>query len=101
MRWRRFAGLGIVTGILILAVVGGFFLSGKTRVTKHVTQPSEAEQPDMRVQNVHLIEQAEVGNEWELWAHDAEFYDAKHLVVLRELRAQLLLKAAQPLHVMA
>ena len=101
MRWYRFVGASIITGILMLAVVRGFFLSGKTQVTKHATQQSETEQPDMRVQNVHLIEQAEVGNEWELWAHDAEFYDAKHLVVVRQLRVQLLLKAAQPLHVMA
>ena len=93
--------MSIITGVLMLAGVGGFLLSGKTRVTKYVTQQSETEQPDMRAQNVHLIEQAEVGNEWELWAHEAEFYDAKHLVVVRQLRAQLLLKADQPLHVTA
>jgi len=101
MRWYRFAWVSIITSVLMLAVVGGFFLLGRARVTKHVTPQSETEQPDMRIQNVHLIEQAEVGNEWELWAYDAEFYDAKHLVVVRQLRAQLLLKAAQPLHVIA
>jgi len=85
----------------MLAVVGGFLLSGKMRSTEHVIQPTETEKPDMRVQNVHLIEQAEVGNEWELWAHEAEFYDAKHLVVLRQLRAKLLLKADQQVYVMA
>ena len=96
-----FAGGRIITGILMLAVVGGFLLSGKMRSTEHVIQPTETEKPDMRVQNVHLIEQAEVGNEWELWAHEAEFYDAKHLVVLRQLRAKLLLKADQQVYVMA
>jgi LPS export ABC transporter protein LptC len=101
MRWYRFAGVRIITGILMLAVVGGFLLSGKMRLTEHVIQPTETEKPDMRVQNVHLIEQAEVGNEWELWAHEAEFYDAKHLVVLRQLRAKLLLKADQQVYVMA
>ena len=101
MRRYRFAGVRIITGILMLAVIGGFLLSGKMRFTEHVIQPTETEKPDMRVQNVHLIEQAEVGNEWELWAHEAEFYDAKHLVVLRQLRAKLLLKADQQVYVMA
>ena len=101
MRWYRSVGVSIITGVLILAVVGGLFLLGRTQVTKHVTPQSDTEQPDMRVQNVHLIEQAEVGNEWELWAHEAEFYDAKHLVVVRQLRARLLSKAAPPLHVIA
>ena len=101
MRWYRFAGGRIITGILMLAVVGGFLLSGKMRSTEHVIQPTETEKPDMHVQNVHLIEQAEIGNEWELWAHEAEFYDAKHLVVLRQLRAQLLSKVDQQVHVTA
>jgi LPS export ABC transporter protein LptC len=101
MRWYRFAGASIITGILMLAVVGGFLLLGKMRFTEHVIQPTETEKPNMRVQNVHLIEQAEAGNEWELWAHEAEFYDAKHLVVLRQLRAQLLSKADQQVLVMA
>ena len=101
MRWYRLGWVSIITGILMLAVVGGFLLLGKMRFTEHVIQPTETEKPDTRVQNVHLIEQAEVGNEWELWAHEAEFYDAQHLVVLRQLRAQLLSKADQPVHVMA
>ena len=101
MRWYRFVWVRIIASILMLAVVGGFLLSGKTRVTEHLTLSTEIEQPDMRVQNVHLIEQAEVGNEWELWAQDAEFYDAKHVVVLRQLRAQLLSKVDPQVHVMA
>ncbi len=39
--------------LVLLAVVGGFFLSGRTQVVKHIRQPSETEQPDMRVQNLH------------------------------------------------
>lgn len=101
MRWYRFAEASIITGILMLAVVGGLFLSEQTRVTDPVIQQTKNEKPDMRVQKVHLIEQAEVGNEWELWAHEAEFYDGKHLVVLRQLRAQLLLQADRQLEVMA
>jgi hypothetical protein len=73
----------------MLAVAGGFFLAGKTPVVKHVRQPIAIEQPDMRVQNLHLIEQAEAGDEWELWAHEAEFYDTyigcKHNSLRRNL----------------
>jgi LPS export ABC transporter protein LptC len=86
---------------VMLAVVGGFFLSGRTQVVKHVGHPSESEQPDMRVQNLHLIEQAEAGDEWELSAHEAEFYDAKQRVVVYRLRAQLLSKEAHPVRVIA
>jgi LPS export ABC transporter protein LptC len=87
--------------LIMLAIVGGFFLSGRTSVVKHVRQPSEIEQPDMRVQNLHLIEQAEAGDEWELSAREAEFYDAKQRIVVHWLQAQLLSKEAHPVHVIA
>jgi LPS export ABC transporter protein LptC len=85
----------------MLAVVGGLFLSGKTPVVKQVRQPTETEQPNMRIQNLHLTEQAEAGNEWELLAREAEFYDAKQRVVVHQLQAQLLSKDAHPVHVIA
>ena len=87
--------------LIILAVVGGFFLAGRTPIVKPVRQTSEAEQPDMRVQNLHLIEQSEAGDEWELSAHEAEFYDAKQRVVVYRLHAQLLSKEAHPVRVIA
>jgi LPS export ABC transporter protein LptC len=87
--------------LVMLAVVGAFFLSGRTPVVKHVRQVSETEQPDMRVQNLHLTEQAETGNEWELSAHEAEFYDAKQRIVVHWLQAQLLSKEDHPVHVIA
>src|SRR5262249_39159787 len=67
-----------------------------------VTQQSEGEPPDMRVQNVRLIEQPEEGGDgWELLAHDAEFYDAKHLVIVHQMQAQLLSQASPPVRVAA
>src|ERR687887_1228766 len=99
MRWHRAVGISLIP--VILAVVGGFFLSSRTPIVKHVRQPSETEQPDMRVQNLHLIEQAEAGDEWELSAHEAEFYDAKQRVIVHQLRAQLLSKEAHPVHIIA
>jgi LPS export ABC transporter protein LptC len=86
---------------VMLAVVGGFFLSGRMPVVQQVRQPSETEQPNMRMQNLHLTEQAEAGNEWELLAREAEFYDAKQKIVVHRLQAQLLAKEAHPVHVMA
>jgi len=99
MGWHRAVGISFI--LVMLAVAGGFFLSGKTPVVKHIRQSSETEQPDMRVQNLHLTEQAEVGNEWELSAHEAEFYDAKQRIVVHRLQAQLLSKEAHPVHVIA
>ena len=81
---------------VMLAVVGGFFLSGRTQVVKHVRQPSESEQPDMRVQNLHLIEQAEAGDEWELSAHEAEFYDAKQRVVVHQVTSTTPFEGSSP-----
>ena len=86
---------------VMLAVVGVFSLLGRTPVVKHVRQPHETEQPDMRVQNLHLTEQAEAGNEWELSAHEAEFYDAQQRIVVHWLRALLLSKEAHPVRVIA
>src|SRR5262245_51377068 len=97
MRWYRAAGVSLI----LLVIVGGFFLSGRTSIVKHVRQPSETEQPDMRVQNLHLIEQAEAGDEWELSAHEAEFYDAQQRIVVHWLQAQLLSKETHPVRVIA
>ena len=99
MRSYRTVGVSLV--LTMLAIVGGFFLLDRTSVVKQVRQPSETEQPDMRVQNLHLIEQAEAGDEWKLWAHEAEFYDAKQSVVVHRLQAQLFAKEAQPVRVIA
>src|SRR5262249_1250512 len=99
MRWYRAVGVSLI--LIMLAIAGGFFLSGRPSIVKHVRQPSETEQPDMRVQNLHLIEQAEAGDEWELLAHEAEFYDAKQRVVVHQLQAQLLSREAHPVHVIA
>ena len=91
----------MIPGALMLAVLGWMFLSGRTQVGKPDVQQGETEQPDMRVQNLHLIEQTEAGDAWELWAQEAEFYDAKKIVVVHQLRAQLLSQAAHPIHVIA
>jgi len=99
MRWYRAIGLILIP--ITLAAVGGFFLSGRTQIVKYVRQPNETQQPDMRVQNLHLIEQAESGDEWELLAHEAEFYDAQQRIIVHRLRAQLLWKEARPVHVIA
>jgi LPS export ABC transporter protein LptC len=55
----------------------------------------------MRIQNLHLIEQAEAGDEWELLAHEAKFYDAKQRVMVQRLQAQLLSQEDHPVHVIA
>lgn len=100
-------GYGLIGGssalaVLMLAIVGGVFLAERPRVVQSVTQQSEAEPPDMRVQNVRVIEQPEEGGDgWELLAHNAEFYDAKHLAVVHQMRAQLLSQAAPPIQVAA
>jgi len=99
MRWYKVIGMSLIP--VMLAAVGGFFLSDTTQAVKHVRQPSETEQPDMRVQNLHLTEQAEAGDEWELSAYEAEFYDAKQRIVVYRLQAQLLSKEAHPVHVRA
>ena len=101
---RRYGLIGgsSAIGILMLAVVGGVFLAERPWVAQSVTQQSGAEPPDMRVQNVRLIEQPEEGGDgWELLAHNAEFYDAKHLVIVHQMRAQLLSQAAPPVRVAA
>lgn len=85
----------------MLVVVGGVFLAERTRVTQAVTPQSGGELPNMRVQNVRLIEQQEEGDGWELRAHDAEFYDTKQLVVVHQMRARLLSQATQPVQVAA
>ena len=99
MRWYRVVGISLIP--VMFAIVGGFFLLGRTQIVKYVRQPGETQQPDMRVQNLHLIEQAESGDEWELSAHEAEFYDAQQRIIVHRLRAQLLWKEARPVHVIA
>lgn len=64
-------------------------------------QQGDMAPPDMRVQNLHLVEQTEAGDAWELWAREAEFYDATKMVVVYHLRAQLLAQAVHPIYVTA
>jgi len=99
MRWYKTVGMSLIP--VMFAVVGGCFFSGGTQAVKYGRQPSETEQPDMRVQNLYLTEQAEAGDEWELSAHEAEFYDAKQRVVVHQLQAQLLSKEAHPVRIIA
>lgn len=102
MRWYGLIGISITTSILILVVVGGVFLAERSRVAQPAPQQSEVEPPDMRVRNVRLIEQREEGgNGWELLAQEAAFYDAKQLVVVHHMRAQLLSQATQPVQIVA
>src|SRR5215831_18475934 len=101
MRWYKAIGLSLIPSVLIVAGVGGFLLSGKTQMRQRTAPQSEIEQPDMRVQNLHLIEQAETGDTWELLAREAEFYDAKQKVIVYQLRAHLLAQEASPVHVIA
>lgn len=102
MRRYGLVGVSLAIGVLMLALVGGVFLAESPRVAQSVTQQSEAEPPDMHVQNVRLIEQPEEGGDgWQLLAHDAEFYDAKHLVIVHQMQAQLLAQATPLVQVVA
>jgi LPS export ABC transporter protein LptC len=102
MKWYGLRAGSIATSILLLVLVGGVFLPERTQVAKYVSQQSEAEPPDMRVQNMHLIEQLEEGGDgWELLAHDAEFYDAKHLVMVHQMRSSLRSPTIPPIQVEA
>jgi len=101
---RRYGLIGVSSaiGVLMLVVVGGVFLAERPRVAQSVAQQSAAESLDMRVQNVRLIEQPEAGRDgWELLAHDAEFYDAKQLVIVHQMRAQLFSHATLSIQVAA
>jgi|SRR5215469_15485361 len=102
MKWYGLIGGSIATSVLLLVLVGGVSLVERTRVAGYGTQQGEAEPPDMRVQNVHLIEQLEEGGDgWELLAHGAEFYDAKHLVMVHQMRAHLFAQTAPPVQIEA
>src|SRR5215471_13593626 len=102
MKWYSLIGGSIATSDLLLVLVGEVFLVERARVARYEAQQNEAEPPDMRVQNVHLIEQLEEGGAgWELLAHGAEFYDFKHLVMIHQMRVHLLAQTAPPVQIEA
>lgn len=100
MRWSWSLTVWIVSGIAVF-VVGGLALRDQMPLTKQIRQPYDAVQADMRVQQVHLVEQTETGETWELRADEAELYDAQHLIIVHRLRAELQTSNAQPLHIVA
>lgn len=57
--------------------------------------------PDMRAQNILLIEQAATTTAWKIRADDAELYDAKHVAFVKNVQGQLLRHVTDPLHVTA
>lgn len=56
---------------------------------------------DMRIEDMHLIEQTVEGGGWQLFARDASFYDRKQVVLLHHVRAQLQSDALQTIYIEA
>lgn len=100
--WQR-ALIGIcllLSAFLIIGVLRGGGPSSTHNPVSGVATLS-APLPDIRVQAVHLLEQTDVAKGLELFAEEAELYDAKKRVIVRQLQAQLPANAAAPLHVTA
>ncbi len=82
-------------------VLGGLWPRAQGPLLQSGRQAPELAQPDMRVQQIHLVEQTEAGDTWQVIADEAEFYDAQHIIMVHRLRAELLATTAQPLHIVA
>jgi LPS export ABC transporter protein LptC len=57
--------------------------------------------PNMRAQNIFLIEQTGTTTAWKIRAEDAEIYDTKNVAFIKNLQGQLLRHVADPLQVTA
>lgn len=101
MRWSWRLIAWTASGATLVAVSSLVLRSQTPLMTKPTQQSYEVQQADMRVQQVHLVEQAETGETWELVADEAEFYDAQHLIVVHRLHATLRTSQAHPLYIVA
>lgn len=101
MRWSASTGIGLILTALVLTGVSVLLLVGAPKGTKDMPPQGAPESADMRVYNLHLIEQADTGDGWKLRAQEAAFYAARQLVIVRQMRAQLLAQTTQPIQVEA
>ena len=94
--------LGMITGGLLLVTLGGVWLGSRPPLPIDLLKAEKIAQPDMRVQDVHLWEQTEAGDTWEIVAQEAAWYDAQQLTRVQQIQAHAVLpNAAQALHVVA
>jgi LPS export ABC transporter protein LptC len=61
----------------------------------------QGSRPDMRVEDMHLLEQVGFATGWEVTAKKAELYNAAQLAVLHQLQARLFGQPAEPLSMTA
>ena len=95
--------------VVIGAAFGGFLWADiKWPHRPHSQMASVAEMPylqvslpDMRLEDMHLLEQAGFATGWEVVAKKAELYNAEQLAVLHQLDAWLFGQPADPLHMTA
>ena len=92
MNLKWYIVLGIVLLTLALTFAGrsyGLF-STKIETPQHVTADGMREAADMNIEDMYFIEQTNTGPTWQLQAHSASFYDARQLVLMHDVRANLL-----------
>ncbi len=94
--------LGMITGGLLLVTWGGVWLGSRPPLPIDLLKAEKIAQPDMRVQDVRLLEQTETGDTWEIVAQEAAWYDAQQLTRVQQIQAHAVLPTAtQALHVVA
>jgi LPS export ABC transporter protein LptC len=89
--------------LLILESRLQFSFLGRSEHAEHAAPVPYDDPPDMRAQDVFIVEQAtaEKSESWELFAEEIAFYDTARLALVTQLRAELFPRDVEPLQLTA
>ena len=101
MKWYTIVVVSAVFGGFLLASVHWLHRPHRHMVPVAETPPINMLPPDMRVEDMHLLEQAGPTTGWEIVAKKADWYNAEQHAVLHQLHAWLFGRTVDPLHMTA
>lgn len=85
----------IILVIVLIALASTFVFHSRFALFKQSSTIQDmatngvVEAADISIQDMYLIEQKGVGDSWKLFAREASFYDTKQLVLMHNVRGQL------------
>ena len=103
MKWYFVVALCVMAVALTLESYFHFSFPGRSEAPGQAAPLPNDDPPDMRVQDVVVVEQAtaETSRSWELSAKEIAFYDTTRLAFVKQLRAEFFPHDVEALHLTA
>jgi LPS export ABC transporter protein LptC len=101
MKWYVCLAMALIVASVSLGRLGAWLSARGRRVSLPVAAPGQARDPDIRVQGVRFVEQADAAMALTVSAEVAAWYDVAQFAVVNQVQAQFFPRRAAPLSVEA